>query len=340
MLINQSGQPKGTLSRGECKSLQTDRVILVPGPDEEVRVVRWIYDQFSIAGKREAEIAAELNAQGLVTDLGRPWTRGSVHQILSNEKYIGHNVYNRTSFKLKKKHVHNPPEMWVRAEGAFTPIVSAEAFFMARGIIQERARRLSDEDMLVRLKELAKRQPMLSGQLIDATDDMPSSATYRSRFGSLIAAYRLAGFEPDRDYRYVEINRDLRAMYPKLIADVERRLDSVGATVTRDATSDLLLINGEYSAAMVLSRCRQTSAGSLRWLIQLDRRLAPDITILVRMDAANQRPTDYYLLPIMDIETPRLLFCEANGVHLDTYQFTSLDYFADMASRSTIEEAA
>ena len=340
MLINQAGQPKGTLARGECKSLQTDRVILVPGPDDELRIVRWIYDQFSTAGKREAEIAAELNTQGLVTDLGRPWTRGSVHQVLSNEKYIGHNVYNRTSFKLKKKHVRNPPDMWVRADSAFTPIVSAEAFFMARGIIQERARRLSDEDMLARLKELARRQPTLSGHLIDAADDMPSSATYRSRFGSLVAAYRLAGYEPGRDYRYVEVNRDLRAMYPQLVADVMRRLDAVGATVTRDATSDLLLINGEYSATMVLSRCRQTSAGSLRWLIQLDHQLAPDITILVRMDAANQRPTDYYLLPIMDIETPRLLLREANGAHLDTYQFESLDYFADMASRSKIEVAA
>src|SRR4029450_2116623 len=55
MLINQSGAPKGLLARGEHKSLQTDRVILVPGPDEEVRVVRWIYDQFTTKGKREAE---------------------------------------------------------------------------------------------------------------------------------------------------------------------------------------------------------------------------------------------------------------------------------------------
>src|SRR5581483_7017669 len=121
MLINPSGEHKSMLARGEQKSLQTDRVILVPGPDEETRVVLWMYEQFTQHGKRESEIAADLNAQGVVTDLGRPWSRGTVHQVLTNEKYIGHNVYNRTSFKLKHKHVDNPPEMWVRAEAAFRP---------------------------------------------------------------------------------------------------------------------------------------------------------------------------------------------------------------------------
>ncbi|MBM4069893.1 MAG: recombinase family protein [Planctomycetes bacterium] len=340
MLINLAGEQKGLLARGEQKSLQTDRVILVPGPEEETRIVRWIYEQFIRHGKQESQIAAELNTMGLVTDLGRPWTSGTVHQVLTNEKYIGNNVYNRTSFKLKKKHVRNSPDMWVRSDGVFTPIVAPEDFFMARGIIQERARRLSDEDMLARLKQLAQERSTLSSQLIDAADGMPASSAYRSRFGSLLRAYRLAGFEPDRDYRYLEINRELRTLYPQLVADVTQRLDAAGATVTRDATTDLLLINGEFSAAMVLSRCRQTPAGSLRWLIQLDQRLAPDITILVRMDPANARPADYYLLPIMDIETPRLLLCETNGAHLDTYQFDNLDYFATLALRRKIEVAA
>ena len=57
-----------------------------------------------------------LNDEGGLTDLGRPWTRGTVHQVLTNEKYIGNNVYNRISFKLKKKRVVNPPDMWIRGE--------------------------------------------------------------------------------------------------------------------------------------------------------------------------------------------------------------------------------
>jgi len=75
-----------------------------------------------------------------------------VRQILINEKYIGNNVYNRVSFKLKRKRVRNPPDMWVRADGAFASVVDPEAFFTARGIIHERNRRFSDEEMLACLR--------------------------------------------------------------------------------------------------------------------------------------------------------------------------------------------
>ena len=105
-LIDQSGEPKGDLARGEQKSIQTDRIVLVPGPPEELETVQWIYRAFVEDGKIERDIAELLNGRGIRTDLGRPWTRGTVHQILINEKYIGNNVWNRASFKLKRKRVH------------------------------------------------------------------------------------------------------------------------------------------------------------------------------------------------------------------------------------------
>jgi len=77
MLIDQSDEQKGQHSRGECKSLQTDRVILVLGPEDELEVVRSIYKMFVHDGKREREIADVLNSRGVLTDLGRAWTRGS-----------------------------------------------------------------------------------------------------------------------------------------------------------------------------------------------------------------------------------------------------------------------
>jgi DNA invertase Pin-like site-specific DNA recombinase len=121
-LIDDQRNPKCELAVGARKSLQTDRVILVPGPDHEIRTVRRMYHLF-VDGHSEQEIAETLNAEGLRTDRSRSWTRGTVHQVLTNEKYVGDNVYNRTSFKLKKRRVRNPPDMWIRANGAFAPIV-------------------------------------------------------------------------------------------------------------------------------------------------------------------------------------------------------------------------
>src|SRR5690606_310387 len=86
-LIDQTGIVKGELGPGEHKSIQTDRVVLVPGPQEEVETVRWIYRTFTEGGHPEHKIAEMLNDRGIVTDLGRPWTRGTVHQLLINEKY-------------------------------------------------------------------------------------------------------------------------------------------------------------------------------------------------------------------------------------------------------------
>ena len=62
-LIDQSGEIKGDLARGEQKSIQTDRIVLVPGPPEEQDTVRWIYRTFVEDGKIEREIADALNEQ-------------------------------------------------------------------------------------------------------------------------------------------------------------------------------------------------------------------------------------------------------------------------------------
>ena len=65
MLIDAAGNPKGILKRGEHKSLQTDRVILVSGPDDELQIVRSVYERFVKHGKSEKIIADELNASGV-----------------------------------------------------------------------------------------------------------------------------------------------------------------------------------------------------------------------------------------------------------------------------------
>ncbi len=263
MLIDQSGQHKGILARGEHKSLQTDRVILTLGPDDEVATVRWVYRAFLDEHLTERDIAERLNARGVLSDLGRPWTRGTVHQLLTNEKYVGNNVYHRTSFKLKKKHVQNPPDMWLRVKSAFPALVSAEDFLKVQEIILARAKRYTDEEMLDRLRQILTQHGRISGLLIDEKDDAPSSAAFRHRFGSLVRAYQLIGYTPDTDLSFIEVNRFLRQKHPEVVQEVISQLATLGVQVERNPANDLLILDRELVVSLVLSRCLQVDVPCL-----------------------------------------------------------------------------
>jgi DNA invertase Pin-like site-specific DNA recombinase len=340
MLIDQSGNPKGMLKLGEQKSIQTDRVILVPGPDEEVATVRWMYDAFVNEAKNERELAELLNGRGILTDFDREWTRGTVHAVLTNEKYIGNNLYYRTSFKLKKEHVVNPPERWIRADGAFQAIIEQTQFFTVQGIILARSRRFTDEEMLEKLRTVLSKHGHISGLLIDEEDDAPSSSAFRHRFGSLVRAYRLIGYTPEIDYSFLEINRVLRERHASVLAEVVAKLRELGAVLLQDEDTGLLTLDGELTASITIARHRATDAGFSRWVIRFNNALMPDITVAVRMAPGNSEIKDFYLLPALDMKESNVRLAEHNGIWLDAYRFDSLDFFYGMARRCRVEDVS
>jgi DNA invertase Pin-like site-specific DNA recombinase len=339
LLLDQNGDPKAILARGERKSLQTERVILTPGPDEELAILRRIYDIFTREKRTEREIAAMLNSEGISSERGRPWTRGAVHELLTNEKYIGNNLYNRTSAKLQAPRIDNPPDKWVRRDGAFAPVIDPDTFATAQAIIRDRDQHYTDDELLGMLRKLLQERGSISGIVIDECNGMPSSSTFRQRFRGLVRAYMLAGYRPNHDYEYLRINGELRRRYQEFVQQLLGTIQPV-ASVVRDPATDLLTINGEFSVSVVLARCFTTPTGRLRWNIRLDAILRPDITIAVRMTATNDAILDYYLLPMAELTTYRLRLTVENGLSLDPYRFYSLDLFTSLVRRSSISEAA
>ncbi|MFC6647275.1 recombinase family protein [Granulicella cerasi] len=339
-LVDQERNFKQVLEDGERKSLQTDRVVLAAGPAWEVEIVKHMFQSFTEAGDSECEIATRLNQEGVLSDQGRPWTRAAVHQILTNPKYVGSNVYNRRSFKLKRKRVRNPPEMWVMKPDAFEPIVSNEVFQRALAIIEERHRQYSDDDMLARLRDLLSRVGRLSGFIIDEADDMPSSSAYAHRFGSLPRAYALIGWSPGRDYSYLEINRKIRAQHTPLVHEIVEQLRASQADVVQDVRTDLLTINSEYTASLILARCQKTQTGRERWIVRFDAALNPDITIAARLQPGNDGVLDYYLLPKIAGFGTFVRFAEHNPLCLEVFRFENLSYLTAIARRVPVEEAA
>ena len=339
LLIDQHRNPKATLARGERKSLQTDRVILVPGPKEEVVIVQEVYQRF-YNGESERDIAEDLNRRGLVTDLNRPWSRDTVRQILCNPKYIGANVYNRRSFKLKKKRIVNPPEMWILRDHAFDAIIEPEMFRKVQEIIAGHRRTYSDDEMLGLLRRLLEERGTLSGILIDETEGMPCSAAYRDRFNGLFRAYQLIGYTPRRDHSYIEINQKLRERHRIQVEEITGALVAAGAAVKTGSKTGLLRVNDEFTVSIVLARCRDIRAGTFRWLLRLDASLAPDITLAARLQPGNQEILDYYLFPGIDSLSEQLRLAPQNSFVLDVYRFEDLSFFFDLARRQNLEEAA
>jgi DNA invertase Pin-like site-specific DNA recombinase len=298
LLQDQHGTPKVLLKPGDRKSLATDRVILVPGPEEEIRRVHEIYEWFLVGGESLEAIARCLNRRGVSNEFGRPWTRAMVKDILTNPKYIGANVSNRSSCKLGKKQIKNPSEMWIRRDGAFNAIVGPETFRLAQETMVARRRRCTDEELLESLKGLLGRAGKLTGNLIDKSEDMRSRAMVTGRFGSLIAAYRRIGYQPADNYEYIDVNKDLAQLQAASIAALAADLTSVGATVSRAPhAANVLTVNEEFTVGFVLVRCRQTKRRGERWLFRFAARQPPDITIAARMAPDNKSILDYYVFP-------------------------------------------
>ena len=142
--------------------------------------------------------------------------------------------------------------------------------------------------MLALLRRLLAQKGTLSAILIDEADGMPSSSAYIFRFKGLLRAYQLIGYTPQRDHKYLEINRRLRDYHSTQFAEIVNELKSAGADVRTDPATELLTINEEFTASLVLARCREIRTGIFRWLLRLDTSLAPDITIAARMQPGNQ----------------------------------------------------
>jgi DNA invertase Pin-like site-specific DNA recombinase len=303
LLLDQHGSPKDVLGDYQRKSLQTDRVVLAPGPSSEIRVIRRIFTDFVVKKKTRTQVAEGLNARGIPNALGKPWTMQTINNILKNEKYIGHLVFNRTSFKLQNVHVRNAPEMWVRRNNAFRPIVDPKLFAKAQRRLSELAhsRKVSDKELLARLKTLWRKKGRLTCSIINGAKTVPKVNIYATRFGSITNAYKRIGFIPSRRYEFAatgaKIDDIICSAARHVIADVERR--SGNASFLRELY--LLTINSNVTVVICIAWAVADGvvAGKRlrRWDVRKIRYRTSDLILLIRMNATNSNIQDYFLVP-------------------------------------------
>ena len=133
-LVDGYKNPKMPLQNGQQKNLQTDRVILVRGPDHEVQTVQESFRLFVVERMPQWQIAQHLKNKGLCNQRGRPWSKSNISMMLGNEKYAGTFVYCRSTWPLGGGRTRNSPNEWVRVEGAVEPIIDREMFITAQSL--------------------------------------------------------------------------------------------------------------------------------------------------------------------------------------------------------------
>ena len=109
--------------------------------EEQAQWVRWIFSE-AINGKSTSAIARELNDRRVPTSRGYgKWHDATVRAILSNEKYIGDCIFQKTYTDFRfKRHVNRKDIQKYYVDDHHVPIVSKEVFETAKAMVAQRAK--------------------------------------------------------------------------------------------------------------------------------------------------------------------------------------------------------
>jgi len=297
--ISAAGQAKGVLGYGERKPVPTDRVSYALGPDQEIAVIRRIYDMYLVEHLSDTGIARRLNGEGIENEFGRPWSPYHVKQVLTNDKYAGTLVFNRSTQRFRTSKRPNSPSTWVKVEDAFDAIVPREKLEEARAERQRRRKHWTDDEMLDVLRDLFIEHGKVTPDLINASSG-PAVKSYEFRFNGIVAAMDLAGVSSPSlarstitRYRMRCITRDMTVELERCAAAAKAQVDKLSPRTYR--------LNG-VTVRILCTRCRYERSHPC-WKVTLVNKPAVDFVIWVRADQANERVERTYLIRVADFPT-------------------------------------
>lgn len=232
-----------------------------------------------------------------------------IRNILSNEAYIGNSVYNRKSFRLKQVMKKNPPELWIRATGLYEPIVDRSIFLNTQELLKKQYVRLSDEQLLKKLREALAANGKLSVSIMAATDGVPSPPLYAYRFGSLREAFRRVGYvNSDRDFDYLDARRQADAELQQEASKLATRIRALGAAAAVwDGDAKVMTVDRRLAVSLREARYYTAPQHAPAWLVHRRIIEPAEFILALRLDpATNRQVTDYFLLPLSEMAKERI----------------------------------
>jgi DNA invertase Pin-like site-specific DNA recombinase len=302
MVVDANGRRKHLLKAGEQKSILTDRVILVHGPQYQVGVVREI---FEMAAKKKSPrvIAAILNERKVISLTGRPWIKSTVHKILTNPVYMGCAVWGRSSKRLHGPVKAIPRANWIIKKGAFAPIVDEATFEMAQRAIEGRNSRppKSDQEIIKNLKRVLAREGKLSQSIIGRSRGLLKPRVLYNRFGSFLKLYELIGYVPTEQMLKSYMNRQRAWTLRKNLFQELVTLSSGAARVVQLSRHrrHVLEIGQERYLSIYLCRRFLSKGKNARWLLSLAPEEANNVALICCLDARGGEALTYHLVPAL-----------------------------------------
>ncbi|MYM26421.1 hypothetical protein GTP46_27720 [Duganella sp. FT135W] len=300
--------------RDRCtvKGALTDHVVFVSGPEHEVAVVRRIYDWYVYGDMGDTEIARLLNTTGISSESGRPWSPPVVVNILTNEKYTGTLVYNRTTQKLQAPPTRNPRNQWICRRNAFPPLVDAETFRRAQELRQQRALRFSNDELLAMLRMIYREKGKVSTKTISEDGRLPAITVFSNRFGTLSKALELAKIPlTPRAMRLLQTRRSIEAIRREKLLEICECVNAAGGTIAAADHKNAFMLNDEFLVLIQVSRARRVHASKpFRWYVPLQSPAEAQFVIAIQLEPSHSSVRRIYLIPTADFSYPILVMRE------------------------------
>jgi len=298
MLISSSGVRKQELTLRERKSIFTDRVILIPGPDHEVQIVKEIYHMLLSEKRSITSIAGKLNADGVPRPGHTGWDFSAISEILTNPKYAGSAVHGRTTGKLYKPRVKVPRLEWIVKPGAFEAIIDPVTFANAQRAYARHNFTSTKEDLLEDLRALLASEGRLSTHLIRRSPGIATPSTYYKRFGSIQNAYNLIGYSNPHQFNNIDARIHTASIRDELIARIAKAFPNQVSIVRREGRrhTRLRLPSGVIVCVFV-GRSQSVGKQAFRWTVYPGQRERKFTALLALLDETNRSISHMYILP-------------------------------------------
>jgi len=131
---------------------------------------------------------------------------------------------------------------------------------------------------------------------------MLSAEGYRHRFGSLAAAYELAGYRSEPRYRHAETKERYRSALTKISEEIVAKIGELGGQAVFHPDGFHVCIGCECRVSVKAARAVSNGQGRICWQIGAICKNTGDLTFIVRFDASNERILAFYLLPTIALQ--------------------------------------